>query len=186
MRINCGKCYDRTVQGATTLRPRQKGSLASAPGFREPHSGPSPAMPLSHQAKRQQASVGHPGYAHLEPTTTIKPPGNSRGARIPCSKGPNPLLGPEQTSLEPPAECGACAYVSTSEHVKHSAWGRLWTGTECVVWVAHTQAEEAPGSSGQRQEWEGKEEWPQSEDKGLGHFPPESCSSTELWRFWKF
>jgi len=45
VRKNCDKCYNRMVQGTTTLRLRQKGSLASVLGFRETLSAPPPHHP---------------------------------------------------------------------------------------------------------------------------------------------
>lgn len=164
------------VQGTTTLRLRQKGSLASVLGFRETLSAPysTTHSPPSHQARRQQTSVRYLDMSIWSSQSLLDPPLSNRDARISSLNGLNPLLGPEQMSLYSPTECWAYAYMPSKGQVKHSVWGRLWTGLACVVWVVHTQAEESLGSSGWRQEGEGKKkkECPQTLDKGQGHFSP--------------
>lgn len=71
----CEKCYDRMIQGTTTLRLRQKGSLASVLGFRETLSAPHPTTHSapSHQARRQQTSMRYLGHVHLELTIPTRP-----------------------------------------------------------------------------------------------------------------
>ena len=178
VRKNCEKCNDRMVQGTTTLRLRQKGSLASVLGFRETLSAPTPppTVPLLTRQGDSRHLWDILDMSIWSSQSLLDPPLSNRNARVSSSNGLNPLLGPEQMSLYPPTECWACAYMPSSGQVKHNAWGRLWTGLECVVWVIHTQAEESPGSSGWRQEWEEKEkeECLQTIDKGRGPLLPQS------------
>lgn len=121
------------------------------------------------------------GHTHLKPTISTRPIFEQQGWQNSCSNNSNPFLRSEDfsRSILLKMEFVLCAHRRTC---KHNAWERLWAGFEYTVWGRHTHAEEAPCSSGWRQEQEGKEDKGLSlRTRGWGQFSPKLCSSTELW-----
>lgn len=105
------------------------------------HSGPPPPVPLLTRQIPWE-SVGRPKHTPLKPITPTRPPWGSRDARILWSNSSNPLLGPEQTFLDPPSRKWGlylCPLVGTQTQ----CLGRLWTGFECIIWAVPTPVGEA-------------------------------------------
>lgn len=137
-----------------------------AQGCRGLHSGPPPPVPLLTRQRDHGHLWGILGTPPLEPITPTRLPRGSRDARILWSNSSNPLLGPEQTFLDPPSRkwrLYLCPLVDTQTQ----CLGRLWRGFECIIWAVPTHVGQATHSSGWRWEWKRKEEWPDWE-QGAG------------------
>lgn len=136
-------------QALLPLDSGNKRVLAPGPRLQRTALWPSSICSPSHQAKRPWESVGHSGHAPLEPITPTRLPQGSRDPRILWSNSSNPLLGPEQTFLDPPSRkwrLYLCPLVDT----RTQCLGRLWRGFECIIWAVPTHVGQATHSSGWR------------------------------------